>query len=87
MEGLFPLSRMVAGRRVFGKEGNVLPSTSSMITGMKMLPMEGRISLLPQWGFLWPCRGVSESTGRRKVFLPGSRQWGKDPIGPAGRMY
>jgi hypothetical protein len=38
MEGLFPLSRMVAGGGVFGEEGNVLPSTSSMITRMEMLP-------------------------------------------------
>jgi hypothetical protein len=38
MEGLFPLSRMVAGRGGFGEEGNVLPSTSSMITEMEMLP-------------------------------------------------
>ena len=36
MEGLFPLSRMVAGGGVFGEEGNVLPSTSSMITEMEM---------------------------------------------------
>ena len=28
MEGLFPLSPMVAGGRVFGKEGKGLPSTS-----------------------------------------------------------
>ena len=38
MERLFPLSRMVAGGRAFGEEGNVPPSTSSMITGMEMLP-------------------------------------------------
>jgi hypothetical protein len=37
MEGLFPLSRMAAGGRVFGEEGNVPPSTSSMITEMEML--------------------------------------------------
>ena len=42
MEGLFPLSRMVAGGGVFGEEGKVLPSTSSMITGMDMLPRRGR---------------------------------------------
>jgi hypothetical protein len=29
---------MVEGRRVFGEEGNMLPSTSSMITGLEMLP-------------------------------------------------
>ena len=38
MEGLFPLSSMVEGGRVFGEEGNMLPSTSSKITGMGMLP-------------------------------------------------
>jgi hypothetical protein len=38
MQGLFTLRRMVASRRVFGEEGNVLPSTFSLNTGMAMLP-------------------------------------------------
>jgi hypothetical protein len=38
MEGLFPLSRMVACGRISGEEGNALPLTFSMITGMEMLP-------------------------------------------------
>jgi hypothetical protein len=43
MEGFFPLSRMAAGGRIFGEEGNTLPSTSSMITGLEMLlPVKGR---------------------------------------------
>jgi hypothetical protein len=41
MEGFFPLSRMTAGGRGFGEEGNVLPSTASMITGMEKL-LSGR---------------------------------------------
>jgi hypothetical protein len=45
MEGLFPLSRMAAGGRIFGEEGNLLPSTSSMIMGTGMLPA-GTISLI-----------------------------------------
>ena len=46
MEGLFPLRCMVAGGRVFGEEGNVLPSTSSMIAGMEMLLWKGAASLI-----------------------------------------
>jgi hypothetical protein len=38
MEGVFPLSRRVAGGGGFGEEGDVLPSTSSMIKGMEMVP-------------------------------------------------
>jgi hypothetical protein len=41
MEGLFPLSGMAEGGRVLGEEGNALPSTSSMITGMEMLQWAG----------------------------------------------
>jgi hypothetical protein len=42
MEGLFPLSRMVAGGGVFGEEEKVLPSTFSMIMGMEMLPYSSK---------------------------------------------
>jgi hypothetical protein len=38
MEGLFPLSRMAAGGRIFGEEGNVIPTTSSRVTGVEMIP-------------------------------------------------
>jgi hypothetical protein len=38
---------MMAGGRIFGEEGNVLPSTSSMITGMEMLPRVEESSFFP----------------------------------------
>jgi hypothetical protein len=33
MEGLFPLNRMVAGGRIFGREGKGLPSTTFLDRG------------------------------------------------------
>jgi hypothetical protein len=51
MEGLLPLSCMVAGGSGFDEEGNVLPSTSLTITGMEMLPC--CCSDLPVWNIVY----------------------------------
>jgi hypothetical protein len=60
MEGLFPLSRMVACGVVFSEEGKVLPSTSSKITGMEMLTK----AVARDAGWIGEPRYSFEGTGR-----------------------
>jgi hypothetical protein len=74
MEGLFPLSRMAAGGRVFGEKGNVLPSTPSMITGMEMLP-QAAVRSGPGRGsfsFLPGVQGVTASGRETRASIPAS---------------